>query len=164
VIYCLYVVLALIDLRRHGVSTGFFEIGSWFWGAFPARGCAFQYHMIIHYLPLIYHWSYMIIHGLPLKCPAGSLPFCKAHWSSLGISRFQLGKPHFTVIQLSGRGIGPWPQEDDEGEAQKMPMEVGLSSRLLARLLVGSQLQFMKRTGPRTFPWHHVPLWFKTCE
>ena len=62
VIYCLYVVLALIDLRRHGVSTGFFEIGSWFWGAFPARGCAFQYHMIIHYLPLIYHWSYMVYH------------------------------------------------------------------------------------------------------
>lgn len=65
--------------------------------------------------------------------------------------------------------LGPWhppvaPQEDDEGEAQKMPMEVGLSSRLLARLLVGSQLQFIKRTGPRTFPWHHVPLWFKTCE
>ena len=44
-------------------------------------------YIIYHWSCMIMYdhtWSYMIIHGLPLKCPAGSLPFCKPHGSSLG--------------------------------------------------------------------------------
>ena len=88
VIYCIYLVLALIDLRRHGWRLG--------------RSCDFRdqrfqrfqreevhnsyhmMHMIIHYLPLIKPWytwiiwKYMINHDQPwfaiFQSPAGSLP------------------------------------------------------------------------------------------
>ena len=117
-------------------------------------------------IPIIKHvhtFSYMIKHDhdLPLNCPR----VFTILQTSLVEPWLNVSSRHISPLQLWGRA-----QEDEDGEPQKMPMEVGMSSRLFC---LGHDFHgkittsiFIKRTGPWTFAfWYKVPLWLpKTCE